>query len=276
MSGWSQYLYTKRKHSMHDSSKLDGHNALTTTHEDEEPWRRHIDASGEHVRLSTPGQRSAFIQDCGDRWCVAITANISDVPGVDSDYAREQTIVHGGEKRLGRYIQFTHLYFTPKGNGAKIPDLDELLEKQALHLEEILRRAHPGEGKKGEEYVDIAKAQFDRPRKPGTEWDRIATEMERKHGKVTDFGKGYAFNASGAKIYDLPDPDPVAIGLTELKAAKKAAQGAEKAAENATRKFGFREGAGVTAAVLALGAIGWAVKTRMNHAQPSRQEQVAR
>lgn len=156
-----------------------------------------------------------FITDCGDHWLVGRSGNVKDVLGLDHPHAYEEILSHRkaadlkpeqmynpatghvngyhvirDEKvfRKGRDVPFIHGVYVPKGQ--PIPDLAELIEQQPKHLEDILERVNVHK-----DYSDHApEVTFTRPRQPGTEWDRIASELEKR--KRTD--KVYSFNNDGS------------------------------------------------------------------------------
>ncbi len=135
----------------------------------------------------------AFIQDCGDQFYVGTAGKVSDVLGEAFPFAHEELRTSDGKKQ-GREITFVHGYFAPKR--VRIPDLNELLEQQLKHLQEILQRAN---APAWESPVAIQDAFFTCPRKQDTDWDRIATDFERKRYPM----QGMTFTIDGKAFYPL-------------------------------------------------------------------------
>lgn len=96
---------------------------------------------------------------------------IGDVIGGEHEFAREAP--DGRYSGTGRKIAFNHAYHCNLSDASKIPDLGELSGRQRGDLLHVLTEAHAGR-----EPVSMEPVTFNASRTVGTDWDRIAAEVE--------------------------------------------------------------------------------------------------
>ena len=203
---WRQHLFSKRVRPATPNEAVDGFHVLTDEIKSDSHFTRVIRDRPRRAEK----RRIAFIHDCGDRIYVGMDGRLPDVLGESHPHAYEISRSRSGIEAKGRSITFIHGYFAPKGT--PIPDLGELIDRQPNDLAEILQRANGGE-----EQVKADSVIFSRPRKKGTEWDRIATEFEQGRRPL----QGATFTEDGAHFETLGTPSVTRTSVAGITADLK-------------------------------------------------------
>lgn len=188
-----------------------------------------------------PKPVALLIERDAKRLVVGYSDYVGSVLGEGHPYAREFDF--GDTTGERRAIRFTHAYFN-EGSKTKVPCHREMLAAQRGHLEHILTEAHAGR-----EPVSMPATVFSKLPDKGTDWHRIAKEVEA--GKC----RGGLFNLDGSLIERFEN-------LAETvgkEAQKKTTSFAERVAKTPAAPTGCRPGF-TTIAAVSLGAVamGWA------------------
>lgn len=182
-----------------------------------------------------------FIERDDNRLMVGYSDYVGNVLGERHSYAREFNF--GDTTGERRAIRFTHAYYN-EASQAKVPCHQEMLARQRGHLEHILTEAHAGR-----EPVIMPATIFSKLPEKGSDWHRIAKEVEA--GKC----RGGLFNLDGSLIERFEN-----LAETVGKEAQKKTTSFEaRVVKESAASIGCRPGFTTIAAVsLGAVAIGWA------------------
>lgn len=193
---WSQYYLGKRNDDLinpkgRGSTLL---NALDANH-----WLKGMQGCEalKHARRTCDfvggGESQFVIAKIGTRSIVEMSSIVRNLLGADHPFSKEllKDEATGAITPTGRRIQVNHVYGTE--GGKKFPDFEEFQRVQKADMLHILNEAHKGEVVPT---IDMPLREFAQPRKAGTEWDRVASEIEAgKHE-----GKAAVFNQDGKLV----------------------------------------------------------------------------
>lgn len=182
---------------------------------------------------------------------------IGTVLGMDHEYAREFDF--GDTSGLRRATRFGHAYHTPFSDALKVPCHNEMLSQQSGDLLHILSEAHAGR-----EPVAMPPVQFTATRQVGTDWDRIAREVEAGRSR------GGLFDADGKLIEQF---ESIADKVSK-ETQKKTASQMDRQNIGAIKPKGCRVNFMTVAAVsVGVALAGWAawhlIQTERKKAEPS-------
>ncbi len=246
---WQQTLFSKTNGLPSNDGMQDGFHILTT-HVEQPP--------GETQRLAKLMKQHGnglkyIISKSGDCIYVGISGVLGDILGDNHLFAREANLNPSSSlsKEPGRRIGFTHSYHS-KVTSVTIPDLCALRAQQSSDLLRILQEAH--DSRNGRTLVSMPEVQFPSIRNIGTDWNRIASDVEA--GKC----EGGIFASDGKLLERFEAEVKKASSLAQKKTIPIMAE----AASGVTTKPGcIVIGAMVVGAVL----LGWAALTMMKRSQ---------
>lgn len=240
---WNQSLFSKKNRNISGADqRMDGYHSLTAPNEIDSDLRRIS-----HKIQKSLAKEGLFIERTPHGLMVGRCDMIGNLIGMDHEYAREFDF--GGTSGERRAIRFGHAYHTNLSKGPSIPDHSELLSKQKTDILHLLSEAHAGR-----EPISMPLADFTNARQSGTEWDRIASDVEA--GKC----KGGIFSTEGKLLERFED------------ISEQAAKGAQKKTPSPPREMASalpkRSGCMVVGAVLAgVVLMGWVAHIMMQRAQ---------
>ena len=164
---WGQSFFSKKNRSLEaDGQLMDEYHVLTVPSVADEACR-----SISHRVQKSLNKSALFISNSGETIVVGRVDLIGNVLHANHDFARELDL--GNTSGNPRAIRFGHSYYSSSANGVRIPDHIELITKQKVDLEAILAKAH-----EGLEPIIMPAAEFRMGRQAGSDWDRIAHEVE--------------------------------------------------------------------------------------------------
>lgn len=234
---WGQALLTKlNRNPDAKGARNDDYHMLTAGSAVDEPC---LKLGNKIKRMHKPV--ALLMERDANRLMVGYSDYIGAILGTDHPYAREFDF--GDTTGERRAIRFTHAYHSD-GLQTKVPCHREMLAAQRGHLEHILTEAHAGR-----EPVSMPATAFSQIPAKGTDWHRIAKEVEA--GKC----RGGLFNLDGSLIERFENLAETVGKETQ----KKTTTFAERVVKAPAAPTDYRPGF-TTIAAVSLGAVamGWA------------------
>ena len=246
---WSQTVFSaKNRNLIPQSQMMDEYHILTSGVENVRP--NEVLRELRHHSSRYPGSLMCFIKNCEHGLFVGLIGQNEDILGEEHEFSREAAV--GRYSGKGRKIAFNHAYHSDTSVASKIPDLKELRERQSADLLHVLTEAHAGR-----EPVSMEPVMFNAARSVGTDWDRIATEVET--GKC----RGGFFNADGKLLDRFENIADTVTNAAQKKTVEKMARASGLAqAEAIGRGPAFMTVAKVT---IGLAITGWAAWKLIEH-----------
>ena len=198
----------------------------------------------------------SFVKKTEKGLFVGLIGKIGDVLGAEHEFAREAP--DGRYSGVGRKIAFNHAFHCGASDAIQIPDLVELSERQCADLLYVLTEAHAGR-----EPVSMEPVKFSSARSVGTDWDRIAAEVEA--GKC----RGGFFTPEGKLLERFENIAKTVTKEAQKKTVEKMARlSAPVQAEAMVKELVFMQIAPVT---IGVAMTGWAAWKLIEHDRKRRQ-----
>jgi hypothetical protein len=167
---WNQTVFSKKNRNLKTGGQLmDEYHILTSGENNSAPNRVLRDLRARGRRYHEP--LMAFIHRLEEGMFVGLMGKNEAVMGAQHEFGREATVSRFSGP--GRQIAFNHAYHCPASANPTVPDLVTLCKQQRVDLLHILTEAHAGR-----EPIPMEPVAFASQRIAGTDWDRVAAEVD--------------------------------------------------------------------------------------------------